>query len=434
MSTYQGTCGACDASGTCCPAPVLPSYESHLSTAQLRDLKSAAIVYTEAVTVKRAGGVPRFTSHADYIKYRRAQTLAGGASRLPPCRAPQSAIITQLEAVGCATAACEAVCPVSTIPPIDSTTNTPIIFPGDLSGSDIGIPVSAIESFLSEIYETPITITQPIGYPYESFIFMLFPPYCNATNFTPILTVDGSPQTFQSTQFGPSSYVNFLYGEQGIGGVFIIFPNFDLSTVSGQVSVSLTASNSCSSSTGEAGFFCFLAGTPVALADGTSKPIEQVVVGDRVIGAFGEINTVTGTLSNKLGFVPIININGEHKTTAPHPHIAADHTFQCADTLSLTKFAYGKAFPITGAEGVKERRVIKGVNPSRIKKLEVGAVLQTLTGPRTVNTLETIRMPATTLVYHLTTDGSHSYTVDGYAVAGGATEDDFDYDAWVPRV
>jgi hypothetical protein len=169
------------------------------------------------------------------------------------------------------------------------------------------------------------------------------------------------------------------------------------------------------------------------MADGSTKPIETVAAGDRVMGAFGEINTVTGSLSNLLGFVPITNINGEHKATAPHPHITSDHKFCCTDTVTLTRFAYGRRFPIIGADGSIEARVIKGVKPERITKLEVGTVLQTLTGARTVTTLETIRMPPSTRVYHLTTDGSHSYTVDGYAVAGGATEDDFNYDTWTPR-
>ena len=158
-----------------------------------------------------------------------------------------------------------------------------------------------------------------------------------------------------------------------------------------------------------------------------------MAVGERVIGAFGEINPVTCTISNELGDVPIININREHKTTAPHPHIASDHTLQCVDTESLKSLAYGETFPITGADGVKEERINKGVSESPIKKLEIGTVFQTLTGPRTVTSLETFHLSPTSRVYHLTTDGSHSYTVDGYAGAGGATEDDFDYDSWTIR-
>jgi hypothetical protein len=306
-----------------------------------------------------------------------------------------------------------------------------------LSGDESGISIESIEEFfLSPTYGTPIVVNIPEGYPFETALFVAFPPYCNATSSSVTLSVSGDLVSFQSVQYGPSSYTGTDYGPQGIGGIYVIFPDIDLTLYDiDTISISLTVSNSCSSESGEGAVqpFCFLAGSPVALADGTSKPIEQVVVGDRVIGAFGEINTVTGTLSNRLGFVPITNINGEHKTTAPHPHITVDHKLSCTDTLTLTKFAYGRSFPLKGADGKIEARVIKGVSRERIEKLQIGTVLQTLTGPRPVTSLEKIRMPASTRVYHLTTDGSHSYTVDGYAVAGGATEEDFDYDTWTVR-
>jgi len=321
---------------------------------------------------------------------------------------------------------CEPVCDVTT------EEISPVFFPCDLSGDNGGIPVEFMEGYLSDVYGTPITITAPEGYPYELFITVVFPQYCNAINYSVNITVGGEPITFQSNQYGASSYDGFPYGASGFGGAFVIFPNIDLSEVVDPVVITLTASNSCSSSTGDAEFFCFLAGAPVALAGGGSKPIEQVVVGDRVVGAFGEINTVTGTISNNLGFVSIININGEHKTTAPHPHITTERKLSSAAPTAL-KLTYGNKFPVTGADGVKEKRAIKGVNSERITKLEIGTTLQTLTGPRVVSALETIRMPPSTRVYHLTTDGSHSYTVDGYAVAGGATEDDFDYDTWTVR-
>jgi hypothetical protein len=362
----------------------------------------------------------QFTSASDLLRFRKAVIMSG----TPLCtagRPPQSAIVTGLIATGCQ--ACQPVCEF-TVPPI--------IFPGDLSGGDIGIPVSDVEGYLSEVYGVPITITAPDGYPYESFILLQFPPYCNATTYVPTLLVDGSPVSFEQISYGPSNYDGFPYEDLGIGGNIVIFPDVDLSGET-DITVTLTASNSCSSSTGDAQIFCFLAGSPVAMTDGTTKPIEQVVVGDRVIGAFGETNTVTGTLSSMLGLVSVTNINGEHKTTAPHPHITADHKLACTDPVTLSKFAYGKSFPITNARGITEKRVIKGVNPERIVKLETGMSLQTLTGPRTVSTLESIRMPPNTRVYHLTTDGSHSYTVDGYAVAGGATEEDWDYDTWTPR-
>jgi hypothetical protein len=344
------------------------------------------------------------------------ESPAGTLTTVPPC---------------CPTT-CEPVCPVLT-----DAEDIPLFAPFDLSDNDIfsGFTKGEIEAELLNLYGTPITITPPAGYTFDMALFVTYPPYCNATSYSVALTVDGSPVTFQSIQYGPST-------TQNIAGAIVIFPDIDILIDdvdppflggNGLVSVTVTASNSCSSSSGEAQFFCFLAGSPVAMADGTTKSIESVTVGDRVIGAFGEINTVTGTLSNSLGLVSITNINGEHKTTAPHPHITVDHKLSCTDTFTLTKFAYGRSFPLKGADGTIESRVIKGVSRERIEKLKVGTVLQTLTGARTVTTLETIRMPPSTRVYHLTTDGSHSYTVDGYAVAGGATEEDFNYDTWTPR-
>jgi hypothetical protein len=295
----------------------------------------------------------------------------------------------------------------------------------DVSDEPFGLNI--LQSNINALYGVPTPIPPPpVGYSFDAGIVVYSPIYCNATQIT-VQVLDGSGNVVPST-----SVTNLGLAPQPnireIGYVIIVYPGPTAIALS---AVLVTASNSCSSSTGEA--FCFLAGSPVALADGTTKPIETVNVGDRVIGAFGEINTVTGTLSNNLGFVSITNINGEHKTTAPHPHITVDHKLSCTDTFTLTKFAYGRSFPLKGADGTIESRVIKGVNPERVTKLKVGTVLQTLTGPRPVTSLETIRMPPSTRVYHLTTDGSHSYTVDGYAVAGGATEEDFDYDAWTPR-
>ncbi len=323
---------------------------------------------------------------------------------------------------------------VSTIPPFEPDSNTPAWNTFDISdGSGGFFSYEALVNEVELLYGPGTPIPQPPdGYLYEFVIVLVYPPYCNSTTQTiQMLDTSGNPIPSQITDLGPASNTEFY--PNGLGGYVLIYPsNIDNFNIFEGGRITLTASNACSSETGDAQTFCFLAGSPVALENGSTKPIEEIVVGDRVIGAFGEINTVTGTISSTLGFVPITNINGEHKTTAPHPHIAADHTF-CCSAPGVLKFTYGKQFPITGADGTREKRVIKGVNPERIAALQVGTVLQSLTGPRPVTSLETIRMPPATRVYHLTTDGSHSYTVDGYAVAGGATEDDFNYDTWTPK-
>lgn len=317
------------------------------------------------------------------------------------------------------TTICNPVCPIED--------NLPVWGPLDLVNvNDPPFGFNYTQTQIDGLYGTPTPMPEPpVGYEFDFGLVVIVPSYCNTTQANlQLLDEIGNVIPASITNLGPIPPPNNEFA----GYIFVIYPTtVDFSTIP------VTVSNSCSSSTGNAQIFCFLAGSPVTLADGTTKPIETVAVGDRVIGAFGEINTVTGTISNNLGLVSITNINGEHKTTSPHPHITADHKLCCSDPLTLSKFAYGRSFPLRGADGRTEARVIKGVSSDRITKLEVGTVLQTQTGPRPVTTLETIRMPPTTRVYHLTTDGSHSYLVDGYAVAGGATEEDFDYDTWTPR-
>jgi hypothetical protein len=276
---------------------------------------------------------------------------------------------------------------------------------------------------LDSLYGSPQTIpAPPDGYPIDYFIAVYYP-NCNGNTLT-VSILDGLDNEIASQ--------NTDYGFTSEGGYIIMYPeSFDYGTYR----IVFTISNDCSSSTGDAQpLVCFLAGTPVSMADGTTKPIETVVVGDRVVGAFGEINTVTGTQTPLLGLCTISNINGEHKTTSHHPHITPDHKFGCVRPNVVNSLAYGKYHMVKGANGVIEKRLMKGVKPERVVKLEVGMTLQTVTGPRAVTSIERVPMPPSTPVYHLATSGSHTYVVDGYAVAGWANEEDFDYDTWTSKV
>lgn len=380
----------------------------HVRNPALREFGTGGDAVPESIRQSRALGQITFT----------LESPAGVLTTVPPC---------------CPTAPCEPVCPVSTVPLFDPNSNTPFLIPGDLSGDETGVPIEFLNDFLSGLYNNvPITITPPSGYPYDTFLVIVFPPYCNATDYSVTITNNDIPVPLQTTSLGPSTNTEFIYGQQGVGGTIIVFPDIDLPE-STDLSIRLTVSNSCSSSTGDATFFCFLAGSPVTMADGTSKPIETVVVGDRVVGAFGEINTVEGLQVNPLGLATISNINGEHKTTSHHPHISPDYKFCCVHPLGLSSLTYGKQHWVTGENGITEKRLMKGVRPDRITKLDVGMSLQTNTGPRTITSIERVPMPYTTPVYHLAVSGSHTYLVDGYAVSGWPNEDDFNYDTWTPR-
>lgn len=72
-------------------------------------------------------------------------------------------------------------------------------------------------------------------------------------------------------------------------------------------------------------FSCFVAGTRVAMADGTSRPIELVAFGDLVLGANGSVSRVIGVETPRLGDRKLYSLNGgDPFVTAEHPFMTAE--------------------------------------------------------------------------------------------------------------
>ena len=177
---------------------------------------------------------------------------------------------------------------------------------------------------------------------------------------------------------------------------------------------------------------CFLAGSLVQMADGSTKIIEDVKVDDLVVGAFGEINTVLFLHRPTLGEAQMCKINNEHSTTNHHPHISADKKFYCGDPERVSTKTYGQYHRVINAKGNHQYKKLHGLKKERIQKLTVGTDLKTVEGSRVVTTLEVYSMPPETQLYNLVVGGSHTYHVEGYAVTGWPREDDFNYDTWSP--
>ena len=328
---------------------------------------------------------------------------------------------------GCCSTPCLPVCDLSgeifwhkinvTNPYVDST---------DLSGIEVNVAENVIGA---PAIPPPVNT---INYENDYAWVLYFPESCNATSYSVTLADSaGDPVEIDAHYLGLFPSVDDPAVTLGVFVIYVIpnlpEPDWFFSTIA------LTISNSCSSVTDDVNLGCFLAGTPVALADGTTKPIEEVAVGDLVVGAFGEANPVLALQRPLLADSKVCRINDEHTTTTHHPHIAADRKFYCPDPDAIKRVMYGKTHTIIHGDGSTEERYMTGVNPDRIGKLTVGIQLQTVTGPRTVTTIEPIPMSADTQVYHLVVGGSHTYTVDGYAVVGWATETDFNYDTWMPK-
>jgi hypothetical protein len=202
-----------------------------------------------------------------------------------------------------------------------------------------------------------------------------------------------------------------------------------------QETITVTAINDCGTSlaTGNGNGPCFLAGSLVTLADGTQKVIEEIAVGDFLLGAFGEVNEVLALHRPLLGSYYMIHINGDHYTSAHHPHVTADKQFICAEPAVVDNETYGREHTVLNAAGEEELRMLHGLKKGRVQRLETGMALKVVDGSRLVESIERADMPADTQLYNLVVGGSHTYHVDGYAVTGWPREDDFDYDAWAPR-
>ena len=175
---------------------------------------------------------------------------------------------------------------------------------------------------------------------------------------------------------------------------------------------------------------CFLAGSLVNMADGTTKAIEHVLVNDLVIGAFGEINKVLALHQPLLGSAEMCKINDEHCTTNHHPHVSLDKKFYCGNPDLVSNSTYGHKHCVIDEYGNIVERMLHGLKKERIQKLFTGVELKTIEGSRITKTIEIYSMPEDTQLYNLVVDGSHTYHVDGYAVTGWPSENDFDYDTW----
>lgn len=178
---------------------------------------------------------------------------------------------------------------------------------------------------------------------------------------------------------------------------------------------------------------CFFRDAIVTMADGTTKVIEDVRVGDIVLGAFGEHNQVLALHRPLLGNNTMTNINNDHHTSSHHPHISSDKKFYAVKPAVVMSNTYGKSHEVLDENMVPYQRFLAGLKSGRVEQMEMGVMLKTVEGPKEITFLETYEMAPETQLYNLVISGSHTYNVDGYAVTGWPNEEDFDYDLWTVR-
>lgn len=152
------------------------------------------------------------------------------------------------------------------------------------------------------------------------------------------------------------------------------------------ISISNCASSNCS-------YSCFRAGTNILLADGSIKRIEDVAVGDELLGENGSKNKVLALDRHPLGKRNFYSINkGPYFVTEDHPF--------------MTTAGWKSINPSLTAVSTK----------MPVGKLGAGDTLLTRTGLVKVDSVADQGSPADTVVYNFVLDGTKSYYADGFLV------------------
>ena len=144
---------------------------------------------------------------------------------------------------------------------------------------------------------------------------------------------------------------------------------------------------------------CFIAGTKITMADGSIKNIEDVQIGDELIGKDGSVNTVLEYVRPVLGERTLISLNDSVPfITNDHPVYMKDGTWKSFDPVA-TKSKYKK------------------LSDWNIGKLEVGDVIETGDGVGfKIEAMSEYSDRDDLQVYNFSLNGNHTYIANNLVV------------------
>ncbi len=146
---------------------------------------------------------------------------------------------------------------------------------------------------------------------------------------------------------------------------------------------------------GGGGGTCFIAGTMVLLEGGESVAIEDVKIGDRLLGQAGEINTVEEFDHPLLGDRLLYSINGgKYFVTSEHPFSTLD-----------------------GWKSISPEALAEEGSKLSVTRLGIGDWIDALPSEFViVDTITSQPAPESTQLYNFKLSGNKSYFADGYLV------------------
>lgn len=163
---------------------------------------------------------------------------------------------------------------------------------------------------------------------------------------------------------------------------------------------------------------CFLAGTQVFMEAGVTKAIEDVKVGDKVLGLNGQINTVVGLWRPLLGKRKLFSVNHERLITTGDHMIHTENGWSVIETDEYEKRQGQTVTLIDG--GVANLSAITKVN-----ELKVGDNMTLFTNDfEVVGSIDVLDMPEDTQLYTIATDGNYSFAIGSGIIVDGIPQED----------
>jgi len=143
---------------------------------------------------------------------------------------------------------------------------------------------------------------------------------------------------------------------------------------------------------------CFIAGTKITMSDGTEKNIEDVEIGDQLIGKDNAVNTVKEFIRPVLGERKLVSFNNGI------PFITSDHPV-------YTKDGWKSYDPVAT---MKKYSVFQN---NAVGQLMLGDIIETLNGQGLhIKTMQTFAAPPDLQVYNFKLDGNNTYVANDLIV------------------
>ncbi len=160
---------------------------------------------------------------------------------------------------------------------------------------------------------------------------------------------------------------------------------------------------------------CFTGDTRIAMADGTSRPVADVRVGDLVLGDDGAINRVIGIETPLLGDRPLYGLDGSQ------PFVTGSHPFQTDDGWKAIEPA--DSYRDHHLPGVRQLTThdrlvrLSGILvPAGGEGRSLAEPVEIRTEPRAIEGISPLPADPSTQLYNLQLDGNHTYFANDFLV------------------